>query len=97
MRIVIKSAISKTLRFSSTFWNSKVSQSFEISMKAVLALVFLALKPTISKVVFKEAPILWIGSKSESLKSKVQVPWDTGLGDVFVFYVLCNVLLKSET
>ena len=43
-------------------------------MKAVLALVFLALKPTISKVVFKEAPILWIGSKSESLKSKVQVP-----------------------
>ena len=43
-------------------------------MKAIFALIFLALKPTTSKVVFKDAPILWIGSKSESLKSKVQVP-----------------------
>ena len=74
MRIVIKSAISKTLTFSSIFRNSKVSQSYEISMRAVLVLVFLALKPTTSKVMFKEAPILWIDSKSESLKSKVQVP-----------------------
>ena len=43
-------------------------------MKAILALVFLALRPTTSKVVFKEAPILWIGSKYESLKTKIQVP-----------------------